>query len=148
MKYICGMLLLMLAALFLVLPIFTFFKISLTDIYEDPFLLAAIFIFGFGILFLKGAYYCFKFSDLFTKTIVFSENEISISDNKNNAENLPNDKIIKIIYIKALKLFEIHFKDLQRKEIIVMNNAGYETKDFLALKKFLLSSQKSTEKWL
>ncbi len=148
MKYCGGLFLLTISTFFFVLPVHTFSKVSLEEVYEEPFMLAGILIFWFGILFLKGTYYLFKFAELFTKTIVFSENLILISDRNGCSEEIPTEKISKVVYVKLLYLFEIHFEGKVRKEIILMSGGRSVTQTYEALKEYLSDSNKLKIKWL
>jgi len=95
----------------------------------------------------KGAYYFFKYSSSFTKKYEFSSSGIKVKDKSEEAW-YPIDEIEQVLYLKALKIFEITFYNKEiNKKLVLMNNGQTETNSFITLKEFLFKHPKILSRW-
>ena len=87
---------------------------------------------------LKGIFYFYKGKEYFTKKYIFTDDLLSVHDRQGNIDIFPIEDIKKIVYLKALSTFEIHFDNKYPGPIVLMNNGQNQTKSFVDLKQYLL----------
>ena len=147
MKYVGGVVILALSILFMALPILALVTKSIEEMLDKPILFGVFLMFGFGILFLRASYYCFKYANLFTMRFAFDENKVGVVKGNASTTNIPTKEIKKIVYMRLIQIFEIHLTDSKMDKIIIMNNGQRETNSYLALKEWLLKQNNVTLKW-
>ena len=144
MKYLGGLIMTILILLSVGL-----ITLIIANSYKEPLSLERVFLLIVFFLMIpfctKGAFYFFKYAGSFIKSYEIRIDGIKVKE-KNRDNWFPIESIKNVLYLRALKVFEINIHDYPHK-LVLMNNGQVETNSFINLKEFFFKNYEVKSKW-
>lgn len=101
-----------------------------------------------AIIFGRCTYLSFKYASFFTNKFVVTDSYLSVKKSEGSTKKYSYTDLKKIVYIRLLNVFELHFMSSPGRPVALMNNKNYITEEFSEIKEFFLENSKIQKKWI